>query len=68
MYCTPREAAQYLGSTAGTLAQMRIKKQGPRWYRWGRAIRYRKDDLDAYMGQRVCVPNNAPGMQEQGAE
>ena len=68
MYLKPWEAAEYLSSTKGTLAQMRHKKQGPCWYALGRAIRYRKEDLNAYMGQRVCVPNNAPGMQEQGAE
>jgi len=48
-YLTPREAAQYLHTSASTLAKLRVYGGGPVFCRIGRAIRYRQADLDAFM-------------------
>lgn len=48
-YLTPREAAAYLHSSASTLAKLRVYGGGPTFCRIGRAIRYCKSDLDAFM-------------------
>jgi excisionase family DNA binding protein len=48
-YLTPREAADYLKSSTSTLAKRRLRGLEPKYYRIGRAIRYRKIDLDEFM-------------------
>jgi hypothetical protein len=49
IYYTPREAAAYLKSSTSTLAKRRLYGDGPQFCRIGRAIRYRKADLDEFM-------------------
>lgn len=51
-YLTPKEAAAYLRSSPSTLAKLRLVGGGPRYCSIGRAIRYRKVDLDQWMVQR----------------
>ena len=46
-YFTPREAAVYLRTSESTLANLRVYGGGRKFVRWGRAIRYRREDLDA---------------------
>jgi excisionase family DNA binding protein len=48
-YHTPTEAAEYLRSSTSTLAKRRLLGSGPTFVRIGRAIRYRKSDLDRWM-------------------
>lgn len=48
-YYSPKEAAAYLRTSPSTLAKRRLYGTGPRYCRIGRAIRYRKSDLDAFM-------------------
>lgn len=48
-YLTPKEAAAYLRSSTSTLAKLRMNGSGPRFTRIGRAVRYREQDLDAWM-------------------
>jgi excisionase family DNA binding protein len=50
-YLTPHEAAQYLHSSASTLAKLRVYGGGPSFCRIGRAIRYRQADLDDFMSR-----------------
>jgi len=50
----PKYAAFYLGGSAKplclqTLANWRRKNIGPRFIRVGKSIRYRKEDLDAFI-------------------
>jgi excisionase family DNA binding protein len=52
-YFTPREAATYLRTSTSTLAKKRVYGDGPKFVRWGRAVRYRREDLDAYMAARL---------------
>ena len=52
-YMTPHEAADYLKSSTSTLAKRRLNGDGPNFTRIGRAIRYRRVDLDAWMAARL---------------
>jgi hypothetical protein len=50
------EAAEYIGLSGWTLAQMRVRGDGPPFYRLGlRLIGYRRDDLDQWLAARRCV-------------
>jgi excisionase family DNA binding protein len=49
IYMTPREAAAYLHTSPSTLAKRRLSGDGPQFTRIGRAIRYLREDLDAWM-------------------
>jgi excisionase family DNA binding protein len=51
-YLTTEEAAAYLKVAANSLAKARVTGNTPRYFRWGRAIRYRREDLDAWMAER----------------
>lgn len=49
---TQEEAAQYLGTTVGTLNTWRhYGKNTIPYVRWGNRIRYRKEDLDAWIAE-----------------
>jgi excisionase family DNA binding protein len=53
-YLTPREAATYLRTSVSTLSKLRVRGgNAPPFTRIGRAIRYRRKDLDAYMASQV---------------
>jgi predicted DNA-binding transcriptional regulator AlpA len=52
-YMKPRQAAAYLQVSTSALAKKRIYGDGPKFVRWGRAIRYRREDLDTYMAARL---------------
>ena len=52
-YFKPSEAAAYLKTSTSTLAKRRLYNDSPRFTRIGRAIRYRKSDLDAFMASNV---------------
>jgi predicted DNA-binding transcriptional regulator AlpA len=52
-YLRPPEAAAYLKISTSTLAKKRLYGDGPKFARWGKAIRYRREDLDAYMAAQV---------------
>lgn len=43
------KAAGYTDSSVSTLAKLRLKGGGPRFCRIGRAIRYRRSDLDEWL-------------------
>lgn len=48
-----RHAAAYLGLSHHTLNQWRHQGRGPLFVRLGRAVRYRKSDLDAYLEESI---------------
>ncbi|MBR0842933.1 helix-turn-helix domain-containing protein [Bradyrhizobium liaoningense] len=53
-YLRAAEAAAYLKSSTSTLAKLRVYGGGPLYTRIGRAVRYKKSDLDAYMSRNTC--------------
>jgi excisionase family DNA binding protein len=58
-YLTPKEAADYLKTSTSTLAKRRLYNDSPCFTRIGRAIRYRKSDLDAFMANNVVTSTSA---------
>ena len=46
------ELADQLNISIPTLARWRANKRGPRWIRVGRSIRYRTEDIEAWLQQR----------------
>lgn len=50
-WLTPEEAAEYLKVTEQKLADLRYLKEGPRFRRIGRLIRYSHADLDSWLDQ-----------------
>jgi excisionase family DNA binding protein len=56
-YMKETEAAAYLNCAPITLAKDRCEqKLGIPFYKLGRCVRYRKDDLDAWMESRRISP------------
>ena len=49
---TTREAAAYLGLAVSTLNKWHCYGTGPEFLKLGRAVRYRQDDLDAFLETR----------------
>lgn len=45
------QAAEYLGVSKNTLRHWRCEKRGPAYVKNGRAARYSRKDLDAWMAQ-----------------
>lgn len=43
-----REAAELFSLATGTLQNWRSLKRGPRYYKTGKAIRYKLDDLEKF--------------------
>ena len=56
---TPREVAEYRGTTEAVLAQERYRGVGPKFIRDGRRIRYRASDIAAYLDANTQVPSTA---------
>lgn len=53
-WLTTSEAGLYLSVSSGTLANWRSGGNGPRYRTVGRIVRYRRDDLDAFMLEGVA--------------
>jgi excisionase family DNA binding protein len=51
-----RQAAKYLGVSAGTLRLWRSEGRSPRFFRAGKLIRFRVCDLNAWIEERLCDP------------
>ena len=56
------QAAMHLNLAKATLEAMRVRGGGPLFIRLGRAVRYRPEDLDAWVGARVHATTAAPGV------
>lgn len=52
VFMTTLEAAQYLGLAVSTMNKWRCFGDGPIFIKLGRAVRYRKEDLDTYVAKR----------------
>lgn len=54
---TQKEAADYLGTSVGTLNTWRhYGKDKIPYVRWGNRIRYRKEDLDVWIQSQLVSP------------
>jgi hypothetical protein len=52
-------AAEFLGCTVSAMRKWRLLGRGPAYCRVGRLIRYREDDLLAYVEASRVQPTNA---------
>lgn len=48
----PRQAAEHLGVAVASLAKWRVSGDGPEFLKLGAAVRYRMQDLDAWVESR----------------
>ena len=55
-------AAQYLSLAESTLEKARVSGAGPRYLKLGRAVRYRRSDLDAWMAARSVNSTSEVGI------
>jgi len=62
---TPKEAGRYLGVAEATLRLWRSRDAGPRYFRAGKLIRYRRADLDSWIESRLSTPCNSEARAEQ---
>lgn len=60
VHLRPPQAAAYLGVAVATLSKWRVTGQGPLFARAGRAVVYRRHDLDAWLGQRTMRATSVP--------
>lgn len=49
-------AAEMLGLSVKTLQKWRCDSEGPVYLKMGRAVRYRPEDLEAYVTENVVFP------------
>lgn len=60
--------AKVCGLSEVTLRKWRITGDGPRFVRLGRAVRYRRADLDAYLARRAFTSTTEADMSVVGAK
>lgn len=62
LYLNRKQAAHYVAERWGVpcsykwLAKLAVVGGGPRHWKWGRAVRYRADALDAWVFSRMSGP------------
>ena len=66
-YLNTREAALRLGLSPRTLDRYRVTGEGPVFFRFGRLVRYRGEDLAAWAAGRRGYPIPADGGVRPGA-
>lgn len=54
-YLTRPQAAEYLNLKKSTLDAWAVRGNGPAFCKFGRAVRYRRQDLDAYAEEHLVT-------------
>ena len=54
-----KKAAECLGLSVGTLQNWRCNSEGPTYLKLGGAVRYRPEDLEAYVEENLVTPRGA---------
>lgn len=62
IFHTVEEAATYLGLRPTTLNCWRVAGKGPRFVKFGRAVRYRDVDLQSYIKRSLRKSTSDPGL------
>jgi hypothetical protein len=52
---TPKEIQETYGLNIGTLGNMRFQKIGPKYYKLGRKIIYRVEDIENWISQNMVL-------------
>ena len=55
---TEIEVSQRLGLSVATLRAWRVKHKGPRFVRFGRAVRYMAEDIDCFIAASLVAGEN----------
>lgn len=60
-FLTPADAAKALNIGFSTLAKLRMSRNGPRFHKFGRVVRYSANDLREWAANqtRACTIENA---------
>jgi predicted DNA-binding transcriptional regulator AlpA len=53
-----KQAGTYIGCSESVLRLWRSQGKGPRYFRAGKLVRYRRTDLDSWIEARLCEPVN----------
>lgn len=57
----PHEAAEVYGISAGTLANLRSRKEGPQYFKRGRAVFYFVRDFEAWLTRNPVLTRESVG-------
>jgi len=52
---TPKDCENIYGLNVGTLANMRFQKIGPRYYKLGKKVLYRVEDIEQWLNENVVL-------------
>ncbi|MCE5265974.1 MAG: helix-turn-helix domain-containing protein [Deltaproteobacteria bacterium] len=65
---TPQEAAEIYGLSVGSLANLRVKRQGARYHLCGRRVFYLVEDLEAWLLRNpvLTIDSLPEGHNQQG--
>ena len=63
---TEHEVAERLGLSVATLRAWRLKRRGPRYVRFGRAVRYLATDIERFVD--ACAVDASSVEQQSSAE
>jgi len=55
---TPKDCENIYGLNPGTLANMRFHKIGPRYYKLGKKVLYRVEDIESWLARNVVLTHN----------
>jgi hypothetical protein len=56
---TPQQAAENYGLCVGTLANERYHKRGPKYFKCGRKVLYRVEDLENWLLQNPVLTSDS---------
>jgi predicted DNA-binding transcriptional regulator AlpA len=58
---TVQQAAGALGRSEAMLRLDRVRGRGPRWFRHGKSIRYRRADIEAWIQEHLSPADGSLG-------
>jgi excisionase family DNA binding protein len=66
-HLTPAELAEREGVTLDTIYRWNWLKRGPRFIKFGRAVRYKLSDVEAWENSRIVDGEGATGAEKASA-
>ncbi|MFL6353966.1 MAG: helix-turn-helix transcriptional regulator [Bryobacteraceae bacterium] len=62
---TDHEVARFLGLSVRTIQNWRFVNRGPRYIKIGRTVRYRQEDISAFLATMPSRGNGVWGLREE---
>lgn len=53
---TAADVAEYVGCSVNQLAQLRMRRQGPPYFKHGKMVRYRRADVENWINENMRCP------------